>query len=251
MLEQRYRNELEVEVNSKECREAFEKLKRKNPIFEVYPDPKALCDLLNVNNKNYEHKDEVMKILLSELRKNSAIYPLINLMFWDSLLNLYLKKRTVDRDQEDLFSRIQWDFYHSVIGHDPDRLPRKIDVNIYLNTVMRVTDWENKNRQERDSIEDLQSLCESGLSTVDLRESEVHPEEMEAYLLEMVYRKVISRKQYDLFMETVVYKKMTQKEWAKQKGMASKTAKMLKYRAGIAIRQYEEKRRKQQEDQPG
>lgn len=247
MLEQRYRNELEVEVNSKECREAFEKLRRKHPIFKVYPDHQTLCDLLSVNNKNYKHKDEVMRILLTELRKSSAIYPLINLMFWDSLLNLYLRKRTDDRDHEDLFSRIQWDFYHSVIGHDLDRLPRKIDVNIYLNTMKKVTDWENRNRRERDSVEDLQSLCESGLLPVDLRKSEVHPEEIEAYLLEMVYREVISKKQYDLFMETVVHKKMTQKEWAKQKGIAIKTAKMLKYRAGIAIRQYEGKRRRQQE----
>ena len=64
MLEQRYRNELEVEVNSKECRDAFEKLKRKHPIFKVYPDCKALCDLLSVNNKNYEHKDIDIRSLL-------------------------------------------------------------------------------------------------------------------------------------------------------------------------------------------
>jgi hypothetical protein len=248
MLEQRYRNELEVEVNSKECREAFENLKREHGIFRVYPDSKALCDLLSVRNKNYQHKDKVMAILLTELRRSSTIYPLINLMFWDSLLNLYLRKRTVDRDQEDLFSRIQWDFYHSVIGHDLDRLPRKIDVNIYLNTMKRVTDWENRNRRERDSIEDLHDICESGLFPVDLRESEVHPEEMESYLLGMVYRKVINQKQYDLIVDTVVHKRMTQKEWAKQKGMATKTAKMLKYRAGIAMRQHEKKRRRQRKD---
>ena len=73
----------------------------------------------------------------------------------------------------------------------------------------------------------------------DLFASKIYPEEMEAYLLEMVYRKVITETQYDLLLETLVYRRMNQREWAERKGLCYNTVRNLRYRAQVAMRGYE------------
>jgi len=145
MFEQKYRRELELQVNSRECKEAFERLKSEHPIFNLYPTVESLCNLLKPGNKNYAHKDEVMAILLTELKRSNAIYPLINMMFWESLYRLYRQRKFRVAEPEELFNEIQWDFYRSVISHNLERLPRKIDVNIFLNTKKKVIAWEKEN----------------------------------------------------------------------------------------------------------
>jgi len=66
---------------------------------------------------------------------------------------------------------------------------------------------------------------------------------MEAYLLELVYRGVINEKQYDLLLETKVYKRMSQNEWAEARGVAHATVRSWHHRAEMAIRKYEKDRR--------
>lgn len=241
-LEQ-YRSNLEEELRGQELRQAFERIKSTHPIFGKYPTIEDLKNLLSPSNKNYTDKDAVMAILLRELKRGNAIYPLINLIFWDSLYRLYRQRRSRVDDHEELFSRIQWDFYHTVTSHDLKRLPRKIDVNIFLNTKKKVIAWEKENIREDDALRELDDLSMAGLSPADLEESIVHPEEMEAYLLDMVYRKVITEAQYDLLLDTRVYKRMSQKEWAQKRGIPHTTVRTLKHRAEKAIRRFEEKRR--------
>ncbi len=244
MFEQRYRHELELQLNLRECKEAFERVKNEHPIFNLYPTVESLCNLLKPGNKNYAHKDEVMAILLTELHRGNAIYPLINIMFWDSLYRLYYQRWFRVADPEALFNEIQWDFYHSVINHNLDRLPRKIDVNIFLNTKKKVIAWEKENLRYKEALNGLVDLCKTGLSPNDLEESRVYPEEMEAYLLDMVYRKIITKIQYDLILETRVYKRMNQREWAEKRGIPYNTVRSLRSRAQMAIKRFEKKRRK-------
>ncbi len=247
MFEQKYCRELEAQVNSKECEEAFERLKKEHPIFNLYSTVESLVELLKAGNKNYAHKDEIMAILLTELHRSSAIYPIINVMFWDSLHWLYCQRRTHVPDPEELFSRIQWDFYHSLINHNLERLPRKIDVNVFLNTKKKVIAWERDNILYNGALRELENLCKAGLSPENLEESRVYPEEMEAYLLDMVYRKVINEVQYDLILETLVYKRMNQWVWAEKRGIPYNTVRSIRYRAEMTIRQFEDKREKERE----
>lgn len=219
------------------------KIRQKHPVFDRYPTVEALKNLLSPNSKNYSDKDEVMAILLRGLKRGNVIYPLINFMFWDSLCRLYRQRYSRVDDYEELFNQIQWNFYQTVKTHDLERLPRKIDVNIFLNTKKKVIAWEKENIREDEALRELEDLSKAGLSPSDLEESVVHPEEMETYLLDMVYRKVINETQYDLLLETLVYKRMSQKEWAQRKGIPHTTARTLKHRAEKAIRLFEEKRR--------
>ena len=53
----------------------------------------------------------------------------------------------------------------------------------------------------------------------DFQESEVFPEEMEAYLLAFVRGGIIDERQYALLVETNVHKRMTQKEWDEARGV--------------------------------
>lgn len=244
MFEQRYKRELEAEVDSEECRRAFERLRQEHPIFDRYPTVEALRSLLSPNNKNYTDKDEVMAILLRELRRGNAIYPLVNLVFWDSLYRLYRQRRSRVDDYEELFSRIQWDFYQTFMSHDLERLPRKIDVNIFLNTKKKIIAWEKENIRHEEASRDVENHSRMGLSLADVEKTPVHPEEMEAYLLNMVYRDVVTETQYDLIIETLVYKRMNQREWAEKRGLNYHTARNLRTRAEKAIRQFEKERRK-------
>jgi len=235
MFLQRYRHELIRQVNSQECTRALENIKKTHPIFLVYPTAEALCGLLNPANKDYFDKDAVMIVLLTELKLNNAVYPLINLMFWGMLCSLYYRRRSRNPNPQELFNEIQWDFYQSVINHDLNRLPRKIVVNIFLNTKHKVTDWEKENRRYGQILDDFGEAIREGLPLADLDEEAVYPEEMESYLLDLVYRKVITQTQYDLFLETLVYKRMSPKEWAARRGVSHAAARILKHRAEKAI----------------
>ena len=70
----------------------------------------------------------------------------------------------------------------------------------------------------------------------------VFPEESEAYLLDLVYRQVINETQYDLLLETAVYRRKTGKQWAKARGVKYATARCWRHRAELAIREYMESR---------
>jgi len=85
------------------------------------------------------------------------------------------------------------------------------------------------------------------LVPADVQESEVFPEQMEAYLLELLYRCVVSETQYDLLMETKVYRRMSQREWAASRGVPPATVRSWRHRAEQAIREHEKARRRQSE----
>ena len=238
---------LQAGLQSHKFNQAFQNLKANNPVFKLYPTNDALCELLKPGNKEYTHKDEVMSAFLKELRRSRDIYPLINIMFWGSLYRFYCQRRVRVSDPEDLFIIIQCEFYESLINHNIERLPRKIDVNVFYNTKKRVTSWEKENILYNNAIKEYEGLCKDGYSPVDMEESVFYPEEMNSYLLEMFYMGVISAMQLDLILETLVYKRMGQKEWAEKKGIPYSTVRTLKHRAEKAIRQFEGKRQNQKE----
>ena len=108
----------------------------------------------------------------------------------------------------------------------------------------KVIAWEKENLRYKEALKGLVDLCKTGLSPNDFEETMIYPEEMEAYLLDMVYRKIITKTQYDLILETRVYKRMNQKEWAKKRGIPYNTVRSLRSRAQMAIKRFEKKRRK-------
>lgn len=238
---ERYRWDLEVKVKSKELREVFERLKSEHKIFEWYPTAEDLCGLLTPDNKSYADKDKVMAILLGELHKSTAIYPLINLMFWESLRRLFCQRRSWVADPQELFSIIQWSFYHCLSNHDLKRLPRKIDVNIYLNTRKKVIAWERENLRYKDEARSMKELCNGGLTMADLAESTVHTEEIATYLMDMVSLGVINETQYDIIMETLIRRTMNMREWSEKSGISYNTVRTLKMRAETALRAHSEK----------
>ncbi len=237
-----YHTNLTEALNKPDLKKTLERLRQEHPILEHYPTAESLEKLLNPSNKNYYDKDVVMTILLRELKRSNAIYPLINLMFWDSLYRLYWHRYSRVGDHEELFSRIQLDFYHTVVSHDLERLPRKIDVNIFLNTKKKIIAWEKEKIRQNKALKEIESLGKVGLSLADLEATIFQPEELTLYLLDMVYRKVINETQYDLIIETQVYKRMSPQEWAIKKGLPHATARILKHRAEKAMRRFEDKK---------
>jgi len=102
--------------------------------------------------------------------------------------------------------------------------------------------------QRRGRYKRLGPAHELGMVPAEVQESKVFPEEMEAYLLDFLYRQVIDEMQYDLLLETEGYKRMTQKEWAKARDAAYATVRSRHHRAEQAIQEYEKARRQMRQD---
>ncbi len=242
MLEQ-YRRDLEAQLQGQELMQQIERIKVAHPIFREYPTTEDLTALVKPGNRNYCDKDEVLRILLGEMKREATLFPVLNFMFWDSLIRLFRSKCRSVPNPDELFSRIQLDFYRTAVEYPLGGRPRKIDVNLILDTKKKVTRWQRQEALYGEHHKQLGSAHETRPPLADLWRSEVFPEEMEGYLLDVLYRKVINEQQYDLLLETQVYKRMSQKEWAEARGVAYATVRSWRYRAELAIRQYEKARR--------
>ncbi len=240
---EQYRRDLEDQLKSRRFKDAFKTLTEEHEIFDCYPSVDALCVLIKPGNKNYRDKNEMMRILLKALHEDDTVYPLVNVLFWESLERLRRRYAAIVADPEELFGRIQWYFYQAVMGHDPDRSSEKIDVNIFLNTKKKTVAWVDSVIKEREAVKELGALERAGLDAGDLGESQVPPEEMESYLLGMVYRDIITEMQYDLIVETLVYRRMNQREWAEKRGVSYNTVRNLRYRAEMAIMEHKRKKK--------
>ena len=235
--------DLEVQIQSPKLKYAVEKIRSTNPILKKYPTSKDIIALVQPGNRNYADKDEVLRILLVEIKTDFTLFPLLNLMFWDSLLRLFRQKCKSVPNHNELFSRIQMDFFHTAVLYPLDRRPRKVDVNLILDTKKKVTRWQREEALYSKRHDELKPTHETGQSLNYFQTTHVFPEEMEEYLLDLVYRRIINEKQYDLLLETQVYKRMNQKEWAQGRGVAYATTRSWRFRAEESIRKYEMERK--------
>ncbi|MBN1626573.1 MAG: hypothetical protein JW944_08605 [Deltaproteobacteria bacterium] len=245
MFEQNYRRELHVEVSAGKCKEAIERLRSQHAVLGHYPTVRSLRDLVNPKNEDYEDKDQVMTILLSEMARDNAIYPLINLMFWENLMGLFGKWSRWALDKEALFHEIHWEFFHVVMEYDLRKYPSKIPVHIFLNTKKRVLAWADEERQQNVMLQEIKELNESGYNLTDFHELNIRAVDMEQYLIDLVYRRIINDTQYDLLLETRVLRKFDLKDWCAKRGIEYNTARSLRYRAETAIRDFERTRQKE------
>jgi|GEM_PF-1574159 len=258
---ERYFGQLEAQLEREDVRKAIRDLRKANPVFARYPTVEDLVYLGRPGVRDYEDKDSILATLLSELKRKMTLFPLLNKMFWWSLLRLFYNKRRTVPDEDDLFVRIQTEFFHVAASYPLDRRPRKIDVNLLLDTKKKISQWQRDEASFRDLHEEWVekheirigrrkewiSSYEDHLSLADLQVSGIFPEELETCLLDLLYRKVINDRQYDLLLETEVYKRMTQKVWAETRGVAYATARSWHYRAVTAIQKYVQARRQQEE----
>lgn len=252
---EQYLGQLEAQIEGDSIKKAVADLRKAHPVFKKYPTIEDIINLGLPGNRNYEEKDAILAILLSKLKQENTLFPLLNRMFWKSLVNLFHRKRRSVLDPDDLFGRVQLDFFHTVVSYPLDRRPRKIDVNLIYDTKKKVTQWQRGEALSREQYEEWDPAHEVFLppheelpSLADLQVTEVFPEEMEEYLLDLVYRKVINERQYDLILETQVYRRMTQKEWAEACGFTYATVRSWHFRAEAAIRKYEKVRRKREQE---
>ena len=249
MCHQRLR-ELEIELQRTEVKQAIDRVRRSHSVFGKYPTVEDLIDLGRPGTRNYEDKDAVLAILLSEMKRETTLFPLLNLMFWESLARLFYtkRKRVPEWQHEELYARVQADFFHTAVSYPLERRPRKIDVNLILDTKKKVTRWQREEVLYGEQHEEFVPAHEGRASLAELQVSEIFPEEMETYLLDLLYRGVINDRQYDLLLETDVYKHMTQKVWAATRGYAYATVRSWHFRAEAAIWKYEQARREREQE---
>jgi len=234
-----YRRDLEAKLQEKEVKQEMERVRATYPVFARYPSVEELATLMRQRSPDfYADKDAVLAALLTEIKRKTMLFPLLNLMFWDSLTSIFRRKRRHCPNPDDLFSRIQVEFFQVAATYPLDRRPRKIDVNLILDTKKKVTAWQREEAAYREQYQSLGPAHELGMVPADVQESAVFPEELEPYLEEMVLRQVINKMQYDLLLETEVYGRMTQKDWAEARGVKHATARNWHFRAKQAIQEY-------------
>jgi hypothetical protein len=275
-----YRRDLEAQLQRREVGQEIERLRETYPVFEKYASVEDLAALVRPGNRAYADKDAVLGALLVEIKRDAAteqgprLFPLLNVMFWDSLCNVFWRKVRSCPDADDLFTRVRADFFQVAVTYPLDRRPRKININLYWDTWKKVTAWQREEANYRDRHKDFEQTdyCNRHASPkhnaifhkrqkqpeptvrfctelADLQESEVFPDQAEEHLIDLVYRKVIDENQYDLLLETEVYKRMTEKEWAKAHGVKYTTARSWRHRAEKAIQEYEKSARERREQE--
>lgn len=232
------RRDLESALKTEEFRKAFEELKKRDAVFERYPTVEALVVVCEAGVTDTAGRDRALGWILRSLREGNALYPLVLMMFWKSLDRLFRRVSRVTSDPETLFERIQWEFYQTVMRLDPDRLPSKLAVNIFLNTRRGVIKQGMKEVRERRGLEQIKGLAGSGVPLTALAESATPPEELETLLVDLVQKGILKPVQGEIILETDVRRVATVAEWARQRGIPRRTAQSHRHRAFLALRQH-------------
>jgi hypothetical protein len=227
-----------LQLQQKDVRQEIEWLWETYPVFKRYPSVEELTTLAEPGNRNEADKEAVLSALLVEIKRQPALFPLLCLVFWRRLLKIFWRKVRSCPDPDDLLTHVGAGFYEVAVTY-PHHRPGSIGGNLYWDTWKKVTGWQREEAEYREQYEHIGPAHELCMVPADVQESEVFPEEMERYLLDFLFRQVIDDNQYDLLLETEVYRRMTQKEWAEARGVAHATARSWRHRAEQAIREYE------------
>jgi hypothetical protein len=223
-----YRRQLEAKLQCQDVKQAIERLRTEHAVFRQYPTTEDLINLGRPGTLDYEQKDEVLAILLARIKRNHTLFPLLNLMLWESLVQILNIRGVADR--EELFSRMLFEFYHVAILYPLESRPRKIDVNLVLDTKKKLIRWwrdEVERRQARLPRRRDRRLAEW--------QKPIFPEDMEACLSDLAFRGVINENQLDLILEVDIHKRTSEKQWAADRGVAYATVRSWHFRAGEAI----------------
>jgi len=244
-----YRRDLEAQLQRREVGQNIERLWETYPVFEKYNSVEELVALAGPGNQTYTDKEAVLRALLVEIRREAEakreprLFPLLSMVFWARLCDIFWRKVRSCPDPDDLLSQIRAGLYEVAASY-PLHRPGSIGGNLYWDIWKRLTAWQREEAVYRKHHQRLEPADEPHITLGDPREAEVHPEDMEGYLLGLLYRKVISNMQYDLLLETEVYNRVSQKEWAEARGVKHSTARSWRHRAERAIQGYEAARPK-------
>jgi len=242
-----YRRDLEAQLRRLDLKHQIERLRKTYPVFKRYASAEELAALVGPGNENKADRDAVLRGLLVEIRGQPTLFPLLNWLFLPSLSHIFWRKARACPDSDGLLSEIRAGFYE-VAATYPLHRPGSIGGNLYWDTWKRVRRWQREEARYREQYGPLGPAYELGVVPADVQDRAVFPERMEEDLLELVYRQILTRVQYELLLETKVYGRMTQKEWAKSRGVNYETARSWCHRAERAIREYakaEQERREQ------
>ena len=242
-----YRRELELQLQAREVKQEIERLRATYAVFGEHSTIEELAALVRPGNRDFDAKDAVLRILLAEIKRRPLLFLLLSLMFWDSLAAIYNRSRLSMANPDELFARIQTDSFQIAMAYPLDRRPQKIDVNLVLDTRKKVTTWLRAENRLQQRYEPIDRAAAQVKRLAEVQDSNVLPEEMESYLLDLVRRGVIDRCQFDLLIETEVYRRMSQKEWAETRHVPHSTARTWRFRAEQAVREYEKTRREQED----
>ena len=244
-----YWRDLEAQLQRREIRQEIERLRETYAVFEEYNSVEELVALVGPGNQTYTDKEAVLRALLLEIRREAEakreprLFPLLSMVFWASLCDIFWRKVRSCPDPDDLLSRVRAGFYEVAVTY-PLHRPGSIGGNLYWDTWKSITAWQREEAVYRKHHQRLEPADEPHVVLGDPREAEVHPEDMEYHLLGYVFKKVINDTQYDLLLETEVYKRMSQKEWAEARGVPHATARSWRHRAEQAIQKHERMRRR-------
>lgn len=232
------RRDLEAALTTDEFRKAFEELKTKDEVFGKYTTVEALVALCQPGAPDPKGRDRVLRAILRTSKGGNTLLPLLFLMFWNSLAAIYWQLCRRVSDPESLFAQIQWELLQAATAWDPDRRRHKIDVNIVLNTKRGAVKWMRRGAEERAELRKIGDLKLAGRHWAPLEEIHIPPEELEAFLLDLLQRGVLTPIQVEVVLETDIHRRMDVYGWAAAKGIRRSTAYFHRQEAFKAIRKH-------------
>ena len=230
----KYHSNLKKEFFSFPCQKIFKCLQETHPVFKRYRTLEEIQQLCSIGNKQYLDQNKILGILVTTYHSQPQIFPLLNLIFWELLLRLYNHWKNywpTRNDLQEFFQVIQTSFLETLSRYYPQKPYCKVGVNIYLNTKNRVYRWRGKLMRRKELSNHLAGDLPGAADVSRIESQGTSPEEIDAHLLKCMYQGVISKKQYEVLVETVIFKRMNLKQWAEQTKTSSSQVRSLKKRA--------------------
>jgi hypothetical protein len=221
----RYRRELENEMARPEFLEQEMRIRRAWTVFEKYPTREDLVRLMAQGGpRYYSDKDRILGILLREFRKDNMLFPLLNLLFWKPLAKLYHRFLPDAPEPEALLGQIQWEFFRQLLKYDLETYPKKIHINIALNTRREVNTWMTHQDRGPEDLNPPDVLDEIPIPQPSVSDWPVPPEEIEPFLMDLRLQGLLSPIQLRVIVETYLHADRTVTEWARKNNIPLRTA---------------------------
>lgn len=206
--------DLEREIEKESFKTMFGEIKARNPILLEFHSPRCLIEFMHTEKENYEKKDGIIHALIREYQNNNrSLAPLIMLILFPALEAIYFSKARKGMNDEELKGEISWAFLKTLWDYPLQNRPRKIAINLKMDTLHRVSEWGKKEWRFKNQHEQFDEDHEPVDPNADSAESE----DIKSLLSVLLKQGIITEAEYYLIIATRVYGQEL-KDYAREHG---------------------------------
>lgn len=259
-FKERIRQGLERDLSSDEMRKIFDQLEERHPVLKRFVSPVELVKAMHERKiESYRERDGITAALIGEYQENPDLQILrsfLSLLFWPAIDHIFNSKKGQVQNKQELWSEVYWAFLNTILRYPLFSRPKKIAMNVKLDTLSKVCRWQKDESKYRKAIALFASGTEPGELAGEVRPREIQDPgkasdewtekeigRAQIFLQRFVDEGVITEADYYLILGTRVYGAQL-KQYALDHGLSPEAAKKRRQRAEKAIREYLEAQEK-------